>query len=354
MDTDKKPNKLKAALFSAGRITKKGVRAAVIVGAMLAPTCGIANIWGKWVYQVKTNYGVVITDWNGQRKAVDKPGWHSRMPLFSTYEEEYPLANQAIFLHGMTVPHEIITREKSSNEGFVIMAAAATFYGIDNLRQYAIENVKMDIVEVEKAADRSMMGQNVRPFVLTPRIMLQRTLDSIVGDHIQKRDPKDLIHNRGEVEKEILESILKSDVQKLYGIKITGFNFTETNYIPDVVRANASKQATITEADGKYAASQMEKKTIETLASAEAEKYKILAQAEAKKYKILAEAEAERYKILEKALNPKTPAEKRLAQEIFQSIIRYSTLKERPGDNVWVIPDQQSPMPVYNPGASKK
>ena len=317
-------SRLTAILSSAGRITRKGIRAALLSGAILAPVFFGANFFAKWVYQVRTNYGIVITNWDGERIAVEKPGWYSRTPLLSRYEGEYSMANQVLFLHGATQSHEVITKEVATGNGSVIMAAAATFYEITDLRQYAIENVTSEIDTTEK---REGMQVVITKSIINPRVMLQRTLDSIVGDHIQKKDPKEIIHNRGTVENEILEALRNSDISSKYGIKINGFRFTETGYIPGVVIANAQKQASITAAEGRYAASQIDKKTIEALAQADAEKYRIL----------------------EKALDPKTHEEKMAAQEIFKSIIKYNTIKERSGDSVWVLPDSSVPVPTYNP-----
>ena len=316
-----KDARLKGIMASAGRISKRGLRAALLGGAILAPVLGISNIFGKWVYQVKTNYGVVVTQSDGSRVAVDKPGWHSRVPFLSTYEEEYPLANQAVFLHGKTEPHQVVTKEGSTNEGSVIMATAATFYEISDLHQYAVENVKADLNPVGS---------------INPRTMLQQTLDSIVGDQIQRADPKDIIHNRSKIEKVILEALVGSGVSGRYGIRINGFNFTDTSYIPAVVEANAQKQAAVAKAEGEYAAAQLKRKSIETLA-----------EADSKKYRILAQADAERYRLLEKALNPTTPEERKFVQEIFQSLTKYMTMKERVGDTVWVVPESTPVLPVY-------
>lgn len=317
-------SRLTAILSSAGRITRKGIRAALLSGAILAPVFFGANFFAKWAYQVKTNYGIVITNWDGERIAVEKPGWYSRMPLLSTYEEEYSMANQVLFLHGETKSHEVITKESATGNGSVILAAAATFYEITDLRQYAIENITSEIETTEKRNDMQVM---ITKYIINPRIMLQRTLDSIVGDYIQKKDPKEIIHNRGTVENEILEALRKSDISDKFGIRINGFRFTETGYVPGVVMANAEKQASVTAAEGRYAASQIEKKTIGALAQADADKYKIL----------------------EKALDPKNHDEKMAAQEIFKSLIKYKTIKERSGDSVWVLPDSSVPVPTYNP-----
>ncbi len=316
-------SKVKSVFASAARITAKGVRAGVLGGALLGSAFGIVNHGAKWVYQVKTNYGVVITEADGGRVAVEKSGWYGRVPFLSTYEAEYPLANQVVFLHGKVKPHEVITKD-----GVVIMAVASTFYSIENLRQYAIENVKMDI-EVNDPSQSPSFGSS--SLNMSPKEMTQRTLDSLVGGYIQKTSPERLIHDRQAVEKEILELLVNSDTPKRYGIKINGFNFTDTSYIPHVVAANAEKQRLVALAEGKYAAALEEKKAIETLSH----------------------ADAENYKILEKALNPRSVEEKQRVMEIFRSLVKYRVLKDRSGDTTWIVPEGNVPMPVYSPAGSE-
>jgi len=306
------------------RILKKSIRASVVGGAILGSIFGATSCLAKWTYQVKKNYGVVVTEWDGNRIAVSEQGWHFRTPLFSSYEAEYPMSNQMVFLHGKTKPHEVITKSGPSGEATVIMASAATFYEIEDLNQYAIENFRGNLAAQEYYDEFS---ESPRVIKVDPRGMVQRTLDSIIGEKIQMSSAKDMIHNRHVVEDEILHSILDSDVQSMYGIKINGFRFTETNYIDEVVTANARKQASVAEAEGKFAAAQIEKKTIETLAK----------------------AQAENYEILEKALNPKTSEEKMAAQEVFKDLVKYRTIKERSGDTVWMLSGDSKPNPAYWP-----
>jgi regulator of protease activity HflC (stomatin/prohibitin superfamily) len=324
-DDEKKDSKAKAILSSTGRIAKKATRATLIGGAILAPIFGIANLWGKWVYQVRTNYGVVVTSYDGERKAIKEAGWHVRTPFLSTYEGEYAMANQMAFLNGKSHPHEVITKG-----GRVIVAAASTFYSIKNLKQYAIENVKEDMEVIERRMSQSsgMVDQHAT-FSNSPKEMIRRTLDSIIGAHIQKTEDHRILYDRAKVEEEILSEIKKSELTKKYGIKVNEFKFTETHPLQKVVEANAQRQTLKTVAEGKLEAAKIQKKTIETLA----------------------EADAAKYKTLEKALNPKTAEEKRKAWELFQSLRMYESIKN--GSPVWVMPNGQSPSPVYSPGKKR-
>jgi regulator of protease activity HflC (stomatin/prohibitin superfamily) len=328
----KKVSKWKAVLASAGRITKKTLRTGLLVSLIAAPTLSFVNMWTKWVYQVKENYGVVITEWDGERTAITEPGWHSRTPFVSTYEndrEQYPLANQMVFLHGKNYPHKIITQD-----GKVTVASATTFYEITDLDQYAIENVKgeaLTITEERAGLEHNVFAQQTTEVItMAPKDMIQRTLDSIIGGHIQETEQKRLIHSRGEVEKEILEKLVNSDISKTYGIKINDFCLTDTNYIPKVIVANAIKQEKQALAEGDFAAAQIKTKTIDTLAQADGGKYKTI------------------YGMIEKVFNPKTLQEKKRAQEIFKDLMLYQTLKERSGDTVWMVNGEQ-PTPVYQP-----
>ncbi|MFH0752065.1 MAG: SPFH domain-containing protein [archaeon] len=345
-EAQKEGSKLEKMLFSAGRITKKGLRAGLICSVLFGNVFGLFNLYAKWVYQVKTNYGVVITQADGERVAITESGWHMRIPLLSTYEndrEQYALANQVLFLDGKTDMHEVIARDE------VTMAAAVTYYEITDLRQYAIENVKAEM----RTFEETEMMRGVTKFSMTPRGMLQKKLDSIIGTNIQKTEQEDLIHNRGKVEDKIFQDLLDSDISKRFGIKFNGFNFSNTSYMPDVVKANAEKQTLRAIAEGKNAAAEVERKTIEVLAKADANKIEILAEADANKIKILAKADANKYYILEKALNPQTPEEKKHVQDIFRALVKYKTIQEKAGSTVWVVPDSASPIPTYNPGSLK-
>ncbi len=311
-------------LASAKRIVKKWLRAGVISSIILLPTVGVLNAWKKWVFQVRTNYGVVITQANGERVAIEQPGWYTRMPFLSTREEEYPLGNQVVFLHGEVDPHQVITKD-----GIVIVAAASTFYSISDLQQYAIENVKGQ--KLPGTMDGASQG------AITPKEMLQKTLDSIVGGYIQQSDPKELIHNRSEAEENISKALTNTGIELMYGITINGFYFTDTNYINSIVAANADRQVKITTADA-------DKQARITAAEARLE----AAKREKEAIETLAGADAQQYRLLEQAVNPKTTEERKRVQEIFRSLVLYRSLKERPGDTVWIVPDGNVPTPTYN------
>ncbi|MBR9683064.1 hypothetical protein GOV03_00815, partial [Candidatus Woesearchaeota archaeon] len=160
----------------------------------------------------------------------------------------------------------------------------------------------------------------------TPQDRIQRTLDSIIGDYIQRTEREKLIHDRSTVEREIKESILESNVSEKYGIKINDFRLNESDYIKEETEANVKRQAAVAHAEGEYAAAQIKKKSIKTLA----------------------EADAEKYKILENAMNPQTPAERADVRQRFDNLVKYRTLRERSGDVVWML-DGETPVPTYRP-----
>ncbi len=319
MSDEKKPDsKTKQIIHSAGRIAKKATRATLLGSAILVPIGGAVSLWANWIYQVKTNYGVVETQGlDGKRVAVTEEGWHARVPLLSAYEGEYKLANQMVFLHGETEPHKVITRG-----AVVIEAAAATFYEIEDLRQYAIENMKGEM-SLNENIGRGQKGQ----FSITPRHMIRQTLDSIITGIIQKTDPKKLIEKRAEVEKIVLAAIHESNLSKNFGIKFNGFRFTHAGYVNKVVEANAEKQALVAVAEGKMAAAKIDKKTIETLAN----------------------ADATNYRIFRKELNPQTPTEEKQVRKLFLEMIKYRTLKDRSGDTIWMLNEGNSLKPVFRP-----
>ncbi|MFH1064545.1 MAG: SPFH domain-containing protein [Candidatus Woesearchaeota archaeon] len=319
MTDDEKPDsRLTAIAASAGRISKRWIRAGAIGGVILGLGFAVTNAFTDWVYQVRTNYGVIITQPMGERIAVEEVGWHFRMPFVTKYEGDYPTANQMVFLHGNPDPHEVITKG-----GKVIMAAGNTNYEIVGLKQFAVENVRRQKSTSDAFGEAATHHQ-------TPEEMVQRTLDSIIGSYIQKTEADKLIHDRDSAEKEVLESMLKFDFKARYGVQINSYNFTHTNYIPSVVEANGRKQTEVALAEGKRAAAVEDKQRIETLASADGNKYKILAEA------------------LEKAYPPKTDADRKSLQALFERIVKYGAI-ERSGGSVWVLPQGEDVGPVFNP-----
>ena len=307
---DDKDSLLKSTLSSGWRIGKKIVRFSLAAGFVTGVAFSMINPWTDWVYRVDTNKGVVITEADGERVAVTEEGWHSRVPFLSTHEGIYQLANQEVFWEGNSTPHKVITKD-----GKVIMASASTFFSITDLEQYAVENIK-------EASSKTSV---------TPKRMIQDTLDSIISGHIQKTESAILIHNRGEVEKAILEKLNASNISPQYGITINAFHLTYTNYIDSVVVADGERQALAVRAEGRKDAAIKDREAIETLAR----------------------ADVFHYKIFEKALNPETPEEKRSALKLFEALVRYRTLKDRPGDTIWIVPEGNSPIPTYNPGKNE-
>ena len=71
MGDDEKEDKPKLTKAAAVRkIGKRWLRAGLIAGPILGAAFGITNAFTDWVYQVKTNYGVIITQPLGDRVAI--------------------------------------------------------------------------------------------------------------------------------------------------------------------------------------------------------------------------------------------------------------------------------------------
>ena len=304
-------SKSKALLYSAGRIIKKGARAGLLAGIILAPIISISSLAAKWTYQVRTNHGVVVTNWDGKREAITEVGWHFRAPFVSTYENEFPLANQMIYYEGNPNPRQIVTKGKK-----VLMVSAVTNISINNLHRYAIDNVQEETGILDPGPGKT--GK------INTRIMIQKTLDSIIGGHIQRLESDVLMHDRESVEKRITESINASDITKQYGAVLNKFSFPVVNYVAGEVDARANKQATVVNAEAKDAASESEKKALVKLG----------------------EAEADIYKNIRNTIKPKNAADERRVDEIFDKVLKYRTMKNKPGS--MILMDGNGVAPVYN------
>jgi regulator of protease activity HflC (stomatin/prohibitin superfamily) len=308
---DQEFSKGKALLHSVGRITKKFGRAGLLVGLLSTPFIAGSSYIAKWTYQVRTNYGVVVTAWDGKREAVTDVGWHGRWPIVSTYEGEVPLANQIVFLNGNSEPQQVVTKN-----GTVIMASAATYLTIVDLKKYAIDNVQEETGLLDPGPGRT--GK------VNTRVMIQKTLDSIVGGHIQMSEPEVLIHNRETVEEKIKRAVEKSNLREMYGVKLNDFKFPVTNYVEGEVVARANKQATIVNAQARDTASESEKRALVKLG----------------------EAEADIYQNIRNTIKPKNSNDEKRVDQIFDKVLKYRTMKNKPGS--MILMDGNGVAPVYN------
>ena len=308
---DEEVSKSKALLSSAGRITKKWGRAGLLVGLISAPFIAGTSYLAKWTYQVRTNHGVVITNWKGKREAIMDVGWHFRVPILSTYENEFPLANQAIYYEGISGSRQVVTKDKK-----VMMVSAVTMMAIPNLHKYAIDNVQEETGLLDPGPGKT--GK------VNTRIMIQKTLDSIIGGYLQKLESDVLLHERMSVQNKIKQAINESEITKMYGAVLNDFNLSLVNYHPDEVTARAAKQATVVKAEAKDAASESEKRALVKLG----------------------EAEAEIYQNIRNTIKPKNAADEKRVDAIFDKVLKYRTMKNKPGS--MILMDGNGVAPVYN------
>jgi regulator of protease activity HflC (stomatin/prohibitin superfamily) len=308
---DEEISKGKTVLSSAGRIAKKTARASILAGLILTPVISISSLMAKWTYQVRTNHGVVVTKWDGKREAVTDVGWHWRTPFLSTYENEFPLANQAIYYEGNPDPRQIVTKDDK-----ILMVSAVAMMEIPDLKKYAIDNVQEETGLLDPGPGKT--GK------VNTRVMIQKTLDSIIGGYLQTSEADVLLHDRWSVEKKIKQAINNSAITKMYGGKLNDFSFPVVNYVPGEVDARANKQAMVVNAEAKKAASDLEKQALVKLG----------------------EAEADIYKNIRDTLKPKNATDEKRVDAIFDKILKYRTMKNKPGS--MILMDGSGVSPIYD------
>lgn len=195
----------------------------------------IAGIYAtKTIFKVKKNYAVVLERLGGKREAVTAIGWHVRLPFFTRIEQEVTLMNQTLFLGGKIEPIRII-----SQENVALWTSGLLTYRINNLNQWAIEN-------------------------LDPMTLLQGDYDAIVKDTLQAQPINKLISER-ELIKETIFKALKSrpineggpSLEQKYGIEVVSFVLRDTRFGDKLVEASEEKKRRelIAEAEN-YAADQ--------------------------------------------------------------------------------------------------
>ncbi len=188
----------------------------------------------KTIFKVKRNYAVVLEQFNGNRKAVLKMGWHVRLPFFTRIEQEVPLMNRRLFLGNKDEPMRII-----SKENVALWTSAVLTYRINNLERWAIDN--LDALN-----------------------LLQGDYDGIVKDLLQARRVSGLISGREEIKEEIFEALKSRPInvggptlESKYGIEVVSFVLKETRFGDKLVEATEEKKRRelIAEAEN-YAADQ--------------------------------------------------------------------------------------------------
>lgn len=188
----------------------------------------------KTIYKVKMNYAVVLERFGGNRQAVTKVGWHSRLPFFTRIEQEVPLMNQRLFLGGKIDPMRII-----SKGNVALWTSGVLTYRIRDLHTWAIEN-------------------------LDPMDLLQGDYDGIVKDLLQAEPVDKLISDREQIKERIFAALKSRPInvggptlEKKYGIEIVSFVLKETRFGDKLVEATEEKKRRelIAEAEN-YAADQ--------------------------------------------------------------------------------------------------
>ena len=195
-------------------------RGLLLLVALVAVYYTVALVYAtKTIYKVRLNYAVILEDLGGQRRVVQKVGWHARLPFFTRIELEVPLMNQELFLGGKEEPQRIM-----SQGNVALWTSAMLTYRIDNLERWGIENK-------------------------SPQSLLQNDFDGLVKDVMQARTVDQLISDRDTIKQEIFTDLKDRPINKggptleqKYGIEVVSFVLRDTRFSDKLAEASEEKK----------------------------------------------------------------------------------------------------------------
>jgi len=235
-------------------VLRRIVAMATLVGLTYG---GIALVYAtRTIFKVKMNAAVVLERFGGKREAVTQVGWHVRLPFFTRIEQEVSLMNQHLLLGGQPEPMRII-----SKESVALWTSAVLTYRIQNLHQWAIEN-------------------------LDPMNLLQGDYDGIVKDILQAQAVNDLVSARENIKEEIFTALKSRPInqggptlEQKYGIEVVSFVLKETRFGDNLVEATEEKKRRELIAEAENYAADQESSRIRKLYAAYLESIQALQQA---------------------------------------------------------------------------
>ncbi len=173
----------------------------------------------KTIYKVRRNYAVILEDLSGERRVVQRIGWHGRLPFFTRLELEVPLMNQELHLGGAAEPQRII-----SQGSVALWTSAMLTYRIIDLERWGIDNK-------------------------TPQVLLQNDFDGMVKDVMQSRTVDELISSREEIREQIYNDLKKRPInvggptlEEKYGIQVVSFVLRDTRFGERLAEASEEKK----------------------------------------------------------------------------------------------------------------
>jgi len=188
----------------------------------------------RTIYKIRKNYAVILETLSGERIAITDVGWHLRLPIFTSLEQEVPLMNQEMHLGNSIEPQRIM-----SKGNVALWTSAMLTFRIRDLNRWGIEN-------------------------RLPQSLLQTEFDGIVKDVMQSETINALISDRVRIKEEIFRTLKDRPVNEggltlgqKYGIEIISFILRDTRYGEKLAEASEEKKRRelIAEAEN-YAADQ--------------------------------------------------------------------------------------------------
>ncbi len=207
-------------LLQRARINTFLKRGFLALMAVLVLYYGIALVYAtKTIYKVRKNYAVILEDLYGDRRVVDRVGWHGRLPFFTRLEQEVPLMNMEMYLGGTPEVQRIM-----SQGNVALWTSAMLTYRIVDLNRWGIENK-------------------------TPISLLQTDYDGIVKDVMQSRTVDELISKREEIKDQIFLDLKRrpinvggQNLEEKYGIEIVSFVLRDTRFSERLAEASEEKK----------------------------------------------------------------------------------------------------------------
>lgn len=201
---------------------------------------GLAIVFSGF-YTVGTNEQVVLTKLTGTKLIIQDVGIHysflssSESYYLGKESLDYPTFSQTSDLSNLFGEEELVTKD-----GKVIRHSATLFYQINDLYKFAIQSKESDI-------------------------KLFYYLGSLITTEVSTNTYSDLIQNRRQIEKEVIDSL--SDFEDTYGVKILDFKFLRITDSVVTISAKANAEASKLTADATKRNNDLLKESLEGYSS---------------------------------------------------------------------------------------
>lgn len=215
-------------------------------------------VWIVGQYRITTGEGAVLTKVNGQKVAIKDTGWYWLVPGLEEYEK-WSMVNNRLFF-----PSDLIDLEQKFQGD---KQTGSIGYDIKTSDNKVVDTGGMVQFEIVDLVQFGVMNTH-------PMEQLQKTIDGEFFKILQSKTMNSdiIINDQGMAEDAIFAGLKTAGIQEQYGIKFTKVQLIRPTFTKEALDAFSRKQATITMAEGEFAAA--EKKANATRTIADAENYK--------------------------------------------------------------------------------